>query len=233
MAFSIKQVLTAASLGIWLSFLNVLKLRSRRYKCNLSNKRLTSGYKLVNFVNQCCQYAFSKIDRHLSASLSMQQERCHTAETRGNLNCNFFQSFLGNVPGAAHCLRFDPLYYQVCFCTDTIRCVLYRGSWISSPSQMILSPDHLESLFMEKCPPIPSPPLLTWTPEHKAFPGFGNGLCVAFAIFATISQYLSKRLQTGFTWRLSLPTNGSRLLPQSPVSPFHQRLVFTKCTHCN
>lgn len=35
------------------------------------------------------------------------------AETRGNLDCNFFQSVLGNVPGAAHCLRFNSLYYQV------------------------------------------------------------------------------------------------------------------------
>ena len=35
------------------------------------------------------------------------------AETRGNLDCNFFQSVLGNVPGAAHCLRFSSLYYQV------------------------------------------------------------------------------------------------------------------------
>lgn len=37
---------------------------------------------------------------------------CSAAEQRGTLNCNLFNTFLGNVPGAAHCLRFDPLYYQ-------------------------------------------------------------------------------------------------------------------------
>lgn len=41
------------------------------------------------------------------------------AESRGTLNCNLFNTFLGNVPGAAHCLRFDPLYYQVNVCQTT------------------------------------------------------------------------------------------------------------------
>lgn len=50
------------------------------------------------------------------------------AETRGTLNCDLFQSYLGNIPGAAHCLRFDSLYYQVSqICSFVMNTTAYRS----------------------------------------------------------------------------------------------------------
>lgn len=49
------------------------------------------------------------------------------AETRGAVNCNLWQTVLGNVPGAAHCLRFNPLYYQVK--PFIIRCPITEPDW--------------------------------------------------------------------------------------------------------
>ena len=51
----------------------------------------------------------------IAGNMSVSDKHTAYAETRGTLNCNLGETFLGNIPGAAHCLRFDPLYYQVSF----------------------------------------------------------------------------------------------------------------------
>ena len=49
----------------------------------------------------------------IARNMPVSDKHSKYAETRGSLNCNLGETFLGNIPGAAHCLRFDPLYYQV------------------------------------------------------------------------------------------------------------------------
>ena len=58
----------------------------------------------------------------IASNMPISERHTTCAETRGTLNCNLGETFLGNIPGAAHCLRFDALYYQVSFLLSFLPC---------------------------------------------------------------------------------------------------------------